>query len=288
MSNSPTPLFFRYLRLVRTVLHLLWGALLAALWLPYAKPQRRAWIIQTWSRKLLRIFSVRFSLPQDIPAHLRQGTLFVSNHISWLDIWLLMALHPVRFISKADVRSWPLIGWLAQQVGTLFIQRERRQHTLAIVEQAQAALREGDCVALFPEGTTSDGVHLLCFHASLMQAAVATEAPLALFGVRYVLDNGTVDSAPAFIGDMTLLDSLRQILARRYLRAELIYIGMLESKGKTRRELALAAEAAIANALNLPAPHKALGKPAYPADAAPTTDHPTDNPYPRPHAGRRH
>lgn len=288
MSDSPTPRPLRYLRLLRVILHLLRGALIAGFLLPYVKPARRAVLIQNWSRQLLCIFNLAFSLPKDLPQAVHHGALFVSNHVSWLDIWMLMAVHPVRFISKADVRTWPLIGWLAQQVGTLFIQRERRQHTLAIVEEAQAALGQGDCVALFPEGTTSDGVHLLCFHASLIQAAVATQAPLALFAIRYVLESGAVDSAPAFIGDMTLLESLGQILARRQLRAELIYVGILSSQGKTRRELALAAEAAIANALNLPAPHKALETPGDRASAAPTTDRPTDSPYPAPHAGPLH
>ncbi len=118
--------------------------------------------------------------------------------------------------------------------------------------------------------------------------AVATEAPLALFALRYFLDDGAVDTAPAFIGDMSLLQSLRKILARRCIHAELMYVGSLESKGKTRRELALAAEAAIANALNLPAPHKALEIPAGLADAVPTAVHPIDSPYPAPHAGRPH
>lgn len=285
---SACPIVIQCLRLARVAFHLFWGVLRAALWLPRVSSAKRAWIIQSWARTLLHIFGVRFTLPEALPEPLRHGTLFVSNHVSWLDIWVLMALHPVRFISKADVRNWPLIGWLAQQVGTLFIQRERRQHTVAIVEEAQAALTQGDCVALFPEGTTSDGLHLLCFHASLMQAAVATEAPLALFAIRYFLADGTADPAPAFIGDMTLLESLRKILARRYIQAELIYIGVLDSKGKTRRELALAAEVAIATALNLPAPHKALEIPADLADAGQTTVHPKGNPYPAPHAGRPH
>jgi 1-acyl-sn-glycerol-3-phosphate acyltransferase len=211
--------------------------------------------------------------------------VFVANHVSWLDIWLIYALRPVRFISKADVRAWPVVGWLAEKTGTLFIERERRQHTAAIIKEAEAALAQGDCIGLFPEGTTTDGLRLLPFHASLFQAAVAQQAPIVLIAIRYRLADGGVDTAPAYYGDLSLADSLRAVLARRRIRVEARYLGTLISAGKTRRELSRAAENAIATALNLPAPHTTPETPGGLRDAAPITPRPTDSPYPKPHDG---
>ena len=284
MTQTPTPYIFQLLRVIRVGLHVVQGVIIAGIVLRFAREPLRSRIIQNWSQKLLNIFGVEYRVLGAMPDLSIRGAVFVANHVSWLDIWLIYALRPVRFISKADVRAWPVVGWLAEKTGTLFIQRERRQHTAAIIKEAEAALAQGDCIGLFPEGTTTDGLRLLPFHASLFQAAVAQQAPIVLIAIRYRLADGGVDTAPAYYGDLSLADSLRAVLARRRIRVEASYLGTLVSAGKTRRELSKAAETAIAKALNLPAPHTTPETPGGLQDAAPSTPHPTDSPYPAPHA----
>lgn len=283
-----TPKPIRLIRILRVGLHMAWGVFLAGIVFRIVPKDWHKNIAQRWSQKILGILRVECSLHGDMPTLDTRGVIMVSNHMSWLDIWLLYAIRPPRFISKADVRGWPVVGYLAQQSGTLFIQRERRHHTAAIVKQAAELLQQGDCVGLFPEGTTSDGTLLRPFHASLFQAAVIHQAPVMLFTIRYHLPDGSIDTAPAYQGNMTLLDSFRAVLARRRILVDITCLGTLDTHGKTRREISIAAETAIAKHLNLPAPHKT---PEIPADlpvATPTSDHPTDSPYPAPHADSPH
>ena len=288
MTPTPTPYAIRLLRVLRVGLHVLQGVIIAGVVLRFAHEPLRSRIIQSWSKKLLAIFSVEYQVYGPMPDLTTHGAVFVANHVSWLDIWLIYSLRPVRFISKADVRAWPVIGWLAEKTGTLFIHRERRHHTAAVIKQAEAALAQGDCIGLFPEGTTTDGLRLLPFHASLFQAAVARQAPIVLIAIRYRLPDGGIDTAPAYYGDLSLADSLRAVLARRRIRVEATYLGTLTSAGQTRRELSRVAESTIAKALNLPAPHKAPEIPAGLPDAAPTACLPTDSPCPAPHGGSPH
>ncbi|HEV7912118.1 MAG TPA: lysophospholipid acyltransferase family protein, partial [Albitalea sp.] len=141
-------------RIGRAVLHLLHGALVCALVFPFLTPAQRLRRVQWWSAKLLAALGIALrseGLPHDGAA------LIVSNHVSWLDILAINAVRPVRFVSKADVRHWPLIGWLVACGGTLFIERERKRDALRVVHQVADALKAGHTIAVFPEGTTSDG-----------------------------------------------------------------------------------------------------------------------------------
>ena len=219
---------------------------------------------------------------------LRRDVFFVANHISWHDIPILAGITGSAFVAQDGVRDWPVIGWLAQRSGTLFIRRDLRRHTATINQQAAELLAQGDCIGLFPEATTTDGRHLLPFHSSLFQAAVIHQAPVMMLTIRYHLADGTIDTAPAYHGGLTLLDSFRAVLARQRIQVDVTAIGTLDTQGKTRREISLAAQTAIARHLNLPVQHKTPETPADPPAAAPSTDHPTDNPYPRPHAGSPH
>ena len=107
------------------------------------------------------------------------ATLLVANHISWLDIAAIHAAVPhARFVSKADVLQWPLLGWLIRNAGTLFIERERKRDALRVVHAMAEALQSGQTVAVFPEGTTGDGATLLPFHANLLQSAIASGTPM--------------------------------------------------------------------------------------------------------------
>lgn len=256
-------------RLVWLVLHLLVGVIKAALLLPLVGRARRTELIRRWSLRVLAILHVRLSVKGEVPDVSAAGVMFVANHISWLDIYLLDAVCPVRFVSKAEVRAWPVVGWLAEKIGTLFIERARRHDTARAGREVVDALRQGDCVAVFPEGTTSNGTLLRPFHASLLQSAINSEARLWPVAIRYVHRDGTANLAPAYVDNMSFADSLFRILNEPDLEAEITYLEPLPAHGHSRRELAALAEKAIANALNLTVPGRKSDKPVYPPAALP-------------------
>ena len=135
--------------------------------------------------------------------------LMVANHISWLDISVIHAARHCRFVSKSDIRDWPLLGTLATGAGTLYIERSSRKDALRMVKDMADAMKEGDVVAVFPEGTTSDGLQLLPFHANLIQAAISANAPVLPTALRYVdARSGQTSQAVSFVGDESLVDSL--------------------------------------------------------------------------------
>jgi 1-acyl-sn-glycerol-3-phosphate acyltransferase len=259
----------RTLRLVRLVLHLLVGVTKAALLLPLVGRARRTELIRRWSAGVLAILNVRLSVRGEVPDVSAAGVMFVANHISWLDIYLLDAVCPVRFVAKAEVRAWPVIGWLAVKIGTLFIERTRRHDTARAGREVVDALRQGDCVAVFPEGTTSNGTMLRPFHASLLQSAIDGGARLWPVAIRYQHRDGTANLSPAYVDNMSFADSLFRILDEPELEAEITYLEPLPVQGRSRRELAALAEKAIASALNLATPCRKAGKPVCPPVALP-------------------
>ncbi|GAO36493.1 hypothetical protein SCT_1900 [Sulfuricella sp. T08] len=267
--NRSNGLLIRNWRLVRLVLHLLVGVIKAALLLPLVGRARRIELIRRWSVRVLAILNVRLSVRGEVPDISSAGVMFVANHISWLDIYLLDAVCPVRFVSKAEVRAWPVIGWLAVKIGTLFIERTRRHDTARAGREVVDALRQGDCVAVFPEGTTSKGTLLRPFHASLLQSAINSGSPLWPVAIRYVHRDGTANLSPAYVDDMSFADSLFRILNEPELVAEIAYLELLPVQGRSRRELAALAEQAIANALSLTAPCRKSDKPVDPPAALP-------------------
>jgi 1-acyl-sn-glycerol-3-phosphate acyltransferase len=256
-------------RLVRLVLHLLVAVLKVALLLPFVGRARRTELIRRWSARVLAILNVRLSVKGEAPDASAAGAMFVANHVSWLDIYLLNAVCPVRFVAKAEVRAWPVIGWLAVKLGTLFIERARRHDTARANREVVDALRQGDCVAVFPEGTTSDGTLLRPFHASLLQSAITSEALLWPAAIRYVHRDGSVNLSPAYVDSMSFGASLFRILNEPDLEAEITYLEPLPVQGRSRRELAALAEKAIASALNLAAPSRKPDRPADPPAALP-------------------
>jgi 1-acyl-sn-glycerol-3-phosphate acyltransferase len=137
------------------------------------------------------------------------------------------------------VRRWPLLGWLVACGGTLFIERERKRDALRVVHQVAAALRAGEIVALFPEGTTSEGHGVLPFHANLLQAAISAHAPMQPIALRYADARSPVSAAPAYVGDTSLLESLRRVLLADRLQVTLTLLAAqpaaLDRRGAAER-----------------------------------------------------
>jgi len=176
--------------------------------------------------------------------------LLLANHVSWLDIAAVHAVLPeARFVSKADVKHWPIVGALTAGVGTLFIERASKRDALRVVHQTAEALKAGDTVAVFPEGTTGAGPELLPFHGNLLQAAIATEIPLQPLVLRWHEPGERFSSAARYIGDMTLLQSLWAIASARGLGIAVQILPAMETAHADRRALAEHVRGEIAAAL---------------------------------------
>jgi 1-acyl-sn-glycerol-3-phosphate acyltransferase len=235
-------------RLGRVLAHLVRGALIARAEFDTASAAHRAARIQWWSALLLARLGIRLH-PS---GRFREGAqLIAANHVSWLDISAVHAVCPqARFVSKADVRAWPLLGALIARAGTLFIERENRRDALRVVHQSAEALQAGDTVAFFPEGTTSDGHHLLPFHANLLQAAVTTGAPVQPVALRFAEPGHAVSPSAAYVGETTLLQSLWRIACAQGLEVHVDVLEPVDPAGLDRRALAEAVRARIAAALD--------------------------------------
>jgi 1-acyl-sn-glycerol-3-phosphate acyltransferase len=234
-------------RLARMCLHLGYGVLLATLWLPRLAPSARQPYIQTWAAKCLRVLGITLQASgQPRPG----AKLLVANHVSWLDIIAIHAVCPeARFVSKAEVRHWPVLGSLIDAAGTLFIERERKRDAMRVVHQMAEALKAGDTVAVFPEGTTSDGHGLLPFHANLLQAAISTGTPVQPIALRFADAGAAVSAAAAYIGDTTLIESLLAVLMADGLQAQVSVLSAGGSHHADRRALAEHVREQIATSL---------------------------------------
>ena len=231
-------------RLLNAIVHALRGWLLITLLFPRWPQQRREATVQEWSRRMLRILGVPLQVEGRPP---EQGpVLLVANHISWLDILVLNAARYCRFVSKADVRHWPVIGTLATGGGTLYIEREKRRDAMRVVHHMAESLQRGEIVAVFPEGTTSDGLELLPFHGNLIQAAISADAPVQPVALSFI-DAGTraPSLSPCYIGDDTLLGSIWRTLSGPPLAAVVHYGQPQKAQGRNRREWAGDLRAAV-------------------------------------------
>lgn len=238
------------LRIGRMALHLLAGMLICAVVFPWVGVERRNTHIRRWSRQLLAICNVSVQLaPGSAPA-LEHGVI-VCNHVSWLDIFVINALFPCRFVAKAEIRSWPLAGWLVAKAGTVFIARGSKRDLRNIFKGLVHALKEGQRVAFFPEGTTAAQGTLLPFHANLFEAAVDGKVQVQPFALTYADPAGQPHPAVDFIGDMTFAQSVVNILDGKPVRARLALLAPIDGAGAHRRELAQAAHDAIGAALGV-------------------------------------
>lgn len=194
-------------RLLRAVLHAFGGLFTILFLFPRLSDEQRQARVQSWSRGMLEVLGIGLQVRGRPPDH--GPVLLVANHISWLDILVMHAARHCRFVSKADVRHWPLIGPLATGAGTLYIERESRRDAMRVVHHMAERLQAGDILAVFPEGTTSDGVDLLPFHANLIQAAVAAHAPAQPVALQFIEEaTGRTSLSPCYVGDDTLVTSL--------------------------------------------------------------------------------
>ena len=250
---------------LRVIAHLLVGLLLPILVAlggrgRFSRERLATW----WHRGLLRILDIRLVVRGTRLAGTR---VMVANHISWLDIPVVGACEPTRFVSKAEVGEWPVIGWLANACGTFYLRRGAGG-TQQLIDAIDTHLGH-DSIVFFPEGTTTDGSLVLKFQPRLFAAAIQTRRPVQPIALRFSpAADGTV-TAP-YIGDDVLLDNIIRLLRHGGLTAELTYCAPIDPAGHDRASLAHAAHTAICREIAPESirPPKRRDAPAADQDAA--------------------
>jgi 1-acyl-sn-glycerol-3-phosphate acyltransferase len=237
-------------RLIRAVIHGLHGLGIVLFRFPRLPAQERLVRIRWWSEKMLRVLGIALRVDGTAAPG---GKLLAVNHISWLDIMVVHAVQPeARFVSKADVRAWPLISRLVDSAGTIYLERERKRDALRVVHAMAEALAAGQTIAIFPEGTTSTGHGLLPFHANLLQAAISTATPVQPVALRFSDSSDEVSAAMEFVGATTLAESLWNSACGDGVVARVAFLPARASAGVERRELAGRLRADIAGGLGIP------------------------------------
>ncbi len=229
------------------------GAWLVTLRFPGWQKAQKLQAIQRWAQQLLDILEIEVQ-SNKLPQADFSG-LVVSNHLSWLDILVLQSLMPGCFVAKTEVRYWPVVGYLAQACATIFVDRSSPRSARSMVDDTAAAIAQGYAVVVFPEGTSSNGQNLGDFHANIFESAIRAQAPVQLLSLQYLDRNsGKAATAAHFIDDMTLVGSIKDVMATSSIQAR-VHIGeCIGAEGHTRKTLAHRAHQAI---------HTHLFSPAY-------------------------
>jgi 1-acyl-sn-glycerol-3-phosphate acyltransferase len=248
------------LRAMLLVPHILLGLSIAFLVFPLCRTQAtRNRINHWWSRWVLRLCGASLKVSgQRLSDELAstgitpgKGRMLLSNHISWIDIFAINAAMPCRFVAKAEIVRWPIIGGMVAHSGTLFIERGRRRAVATVNEAVQGYLRAGESIGVFPEGTTTRGDRLLPFHSNLMAPALEVDCPVWPVALRYT-EQGRFSDAAAFVGDMGLVVSLARMLVAKDLEIEMAILPALEASAyENRHTLARAAHAALSEYFGL-------------------------------------
>ncbi|MFZ6820441.1 lysophospholipid acyltransferase family protein [Undibacterium sp. Ji22W] len=239
------------LRFARVLLHVFAGVLTCAIVFPFISATKREALVKRWSLQLLTLCKVKVRMLDQSGGQIPEHALIIANHVSWLDIFVINSWQACHFVAKADIRGWPIAGWLSAQAGTIFLARGKQREVRRIYEGLVHQLRDNKRIAFFPEGTTGAQGGILPFHPNLFEAAIEAQVPVLPFALRYVDANGGLHSAADFIGEMTFAESMKLILQSESMTAELTQLPMISTDGEHRREVAQVARAAVANALGV-------------------------------------
>jgi 1-acyl-sn-glycerol-3-phosphate acyltransferase len=202
-------------------------------WVPRLSKEHRDLRIQLWARRVLKSLRVQVEVVGTTrPAG---PVLLVSNHISWLDILALHATCHCRFVAKANVKRWPLIGRLSTAAGTFYVDRASRRDARRVVELVANALKEGEIIAVFPEGTTGDGREVLPFHANLIQGAILANAPAQPVALQFVDRQSRALCNVSYMGDDSLVGSIWRTIRLPDLCAVVTFGRPQFAEGRNRR-----------------------------------------------------
>jgi len=193
----------------------------------------RTRLLQRNSRRVLRVFASSTEISGPLP----KTGLLVCNHLTYLDILLLGSLTPGVFVSKYEVRHWPVLGWFSRMSGTIFVRRERRSDVARIAREIHCVMREGQLVVLFPEGTSSDGRQILPFKSSLLEPATGTDHELFAGHITYAITEGSLENDVCYWGDMAFLPHAVKLLTRPRVAARVSF-SRVQTSEASRKDLA--------------------------------------------------
>jgi len=191
-------------------------------------------LIRHWSQGVLHCMGVQSIQHGHITT---SNALVVSNHVSWMDIMAINAVHCCRFVSKKEVADWPVVGSVVTLANTMYVDRSKRRDATRVLQEMSTNLQAGHSVVVFPEGTTGTGPQLLHFHANLLQAAIDAKAPIQPIVVRYQDASHVFSPCPVYVGDTNLLQSLWWIACADQLIVHLQLLPVLQTTDHDRRTL---------------------------------------------------
>ncbi len=232
--------------------------------------RRRDWALQhaiqtAFCRVVCAVIGVRVTAHGRLPSEAPR--LIVANHVSWTDILALSSLHPLVFLAKSEVSTWPVLGFLARLQGTVFVERANRRKIPLVNKRLAEKLRERRDIVIFPEGTSSDGSAVLrfntahfgplCDFADDWGRSAPTLAPVAILYAEPGADpfDGAIDVG--WYGDMTFLPHLWSLMRRGGVACHIFFGDAIDAEGG-RKALANAAEDSVRNLLRAPRRERAL------------------------------
>lgn len=224
------------------VVHLALGLALVELLYPLLRRDTRMAVRARWCQRMLSLLGVRLRVSGPVPFGCH---LIASNHVSWLDVFAIGALFPCWFVSKAEIRAWPLAGGIAAANETLFLRRRSARAAYRMNVEIRARLGSGQSVVIFPEGTTTDGSRVLPFYPALFQPAQDGGHRVLPMAVCYRDPAGNRVAGAAYIDDEPLWKSLCAVLDASGIEAHLLLDDALAAAGRSRREMATRACGAV-------------------------------------------
>ncbi len=239
-------------RSILLILSIIIGVLITIIFLRNTRPPHgiATTVVSTWLRLSARIFGVRV---KTFGTALPERTLFVANHISWLDILILGDLLPIHFLSKHEVKTMPVLGWLATRAGTLYIKRGNKDSASESSSEITAVLKQQHNSLIFAEGTTTDG-HIKKFHSRMMQSAIDAHAMVQPVAIFYPVRNPKtqkreINPVSLFMGDTTIGESFDLIARAPSIEVEVHFLKPIDSTNITRNEVAQHAYEEVVDAI---------------------------------------
>jgi 1-acyl-sn-glycerol-3-phosphate acyltransferase len=246
----------RLYKLIALFMHLIVAVLFTALFAGLLRipshTQRYRQAVMWWHRRVCKLLGIQLSITGKPTI---TTTLYVSNHISWMDIPLLASIVDPHFLSKAEVRSWPIIGWVGAKAGTLFIKRgsrsaaESAHHEMVQCLKANETGATGHSVLFFPEGTTSNGVDILRFRPRLFDAAITTQRPIQPIVLYYSDSTHGVNPKVPFVGKQSLIANIWDLLGERKINVTVQFLTAIDTATFNRKDLAELSEKRIRKCL---------------------------------------
>ena len=238
-------LFIKYLRLLKAFVRAFW-----ILWIQFPRLDREGKLlaVQNWSAQTLALMGVTVNVVGHIqrPPLSNSPQLLVANHVSWLDPLVIQTVQPSIFVAKQEVRRWPVIGAIANACGVVFVNRGSPSSARKMVTLVAAAMESGHSIAGFPEGTSTSGQTVLMFHANLFESAIHQDVPVQPLALRYTsAQTGAHCTRAAFVGDVSFLSSLHQVMRANDIRITLNAGPCLVPQGQSRKSLAALARSSV-------------------------------------------